>query len=95
MSGYSHTDADADAAPLPLETSKYAMWGKTTGQDGCEKSRLTPVLCPQTVQHGTSCISNYGFMNHLEVIPVAVFIVDAFSVSNIFLCLRIAHRSIF
>ena len=50
--------------------------------------------CPQTVQHVMRCYSNCGIMALLDVVTGAVFIVDVFNEGNIFLSLRIAHRSI-
>jgi transcription elongation factor Elf1 len=66
-------------------------WAQTAGQEGCEKSRPTQVLYPQTFQAGTSCYSNYGIMNLLDIATGAVFIVDVCKVCEILLPLRITH----
>ena len=66
-------------------------WAQTAGKVGCEESRPTPVLNPRTFQIGTSCYSNYVIMAHIDVDTGAVFIVDAFSIGDIYFSLRIIH----
>jgi len=69
-------------------------WTINAGQEGCQKSRPKPVLYLRTFQPGTSCYSKYGIMELLDVATGVVFIVDAFSTSDIFLQLRITHTYI-
>jgi len=95
---FSHaaTAADAEDKTLPLATNQYAICRnvggqKRAGQEGCEKSRPTPVLYLRTFQPGTSCYSKYGIMALLDVATGVVFIVDAFSTSDNFLLLCITH----
>ena len=90
------TAADAEDKPLPLTTNQYAICRYVggqirAGQEGCEKSRPTPLLYRRTFQPGTSYYSNYGIKALLDVATGVVFIVDAFSTSDIFLQLRITH----
>ena len=73
----------------PVRNMQVCGWAKKAGQEGCEKSRPTPVLYRRTFQHGTSCYSNYGIMALLDVATGVIFNVDAFSTSDIFLQLRI------
>ena len=95
---FSHaaTAADEEDKALPHTTNQYSICRyvggqKRVGQEGCEKSRPTPVLYQRTFQPGTSSYSNYGIMALLDVATGVAFIVDAFSIGDIFLQLRITH----
>ena len=66
-------------------------WAQKAGQEGCEESRPTPVLNPRTFKTGTSCYSYYGIKDPIDVDTGAVFIVDAFSIGDIYLSLRIIN----
>ena len=79
----------------PARNIPAAGWSPGADQEGCEKSRYTPVFQTQTVQSETSsCRRNCGIMSLLDVVRGAVFIVSAFKVGYIFLWLRITQRSI-
>jgi len=71
-----------------------AGWAPRALQDGCEKPRPTPTICPQTVQPVNVFYTNYGIMAVLDAITGTISIVDSFKVGLIFLSLRIAQRSI-